>query len=136
MTNDELVTRIKAGIDTADNMLQLYEQTKRFIYKIANGFSSRAEIEDLEQEGYLALYDAIDGYDIDKGYKLLTYAEHWIRQRIQRYIHNHGCSVRIPVHEQEKLQQYKKLVNAFRSQTGRKPSEREICYYLGVSPDH
>jgi len=35
MTNEELAIRIKTGIDTADNMLRLHEQTKRFINKIA-----------------------------------------------------------------------------------------------------
>lgn len=56
MTNEELAIRIKAGIDTADNMLQLWEQTRRFIRRIASRYVGAAELEDLEQEGYLALY--------------------------------------------------------------------------------
>ena len=71
MTNEELAIRIKAGIDTADNMLQLWEQTRRFIRRIASRYVGAAELEDLEQEGYLALYDAVDGYRPDLGCKFL-----------------------------------------------------------------
>ena len=85
MTNEELAIRIKAGIDTADNMLQLWQQTRRFIRRIASRYVGAAELEDLEQEGYLALYDAVDGYRPDLGCKFLTYAEYWIKQRLLQY---------------------------------------------------
>lgn len=132
MTNEQLVTLIKAGVDTAENMRQLYEQTRAFIHKAALKYQPYAELDDLEQEGYLALYDAIDGYDPAAGCLFLTYARHWIRQRIVRYIQNNG-TVRLPVHEWEKLAEYRKLEGVFLSQVGRKPAEREISYYLGIS---
>lgn len=132
MTNEELVARIKAGIDSVDNMLTLWEQNNKFIHIIAKRYQGNAEIEDLEQEGYLALYDAIDGFDAEKGYKFLTYAEYRIRQRMTRYIQNNG-TVRIPVHEGEKLREYKKLVNSYRLHLGRKPSRREIADNMKIS---
>lgn len=132
MTNEELVARIKNGIDTAENMLALWEQNKRFIYYIVKRYKGLAEMDDLEQEGYMALYDAIDGYDPELGYKFLSYAEHWIKQRIMRYIMNNG-TVRIPVHEGEKLREYKKLVNAYLIHLGRKPSRHEIAHNMGIS---
>ena len=45
MTNEELAIRIKAGIDTADNMLQLWQQTRRFIRRIASRYVGAAELE-------------------------------------------------------------------------------------------
>lgn len=132
MTNEELVARIKAGVDIADNMLALWEQNKRFIYSIAMRYKGLAEMDDLEQEGYLALYDAVDGYDVELGYKFLSYAEHWIKQHIVRYIMNNG-TVRIPVHEGEKIREYKKLLNAYRIHLGRKPTRHEIAYDMGIS---
>ena len=113
MTNEELVIRIKAGIDPAENMLALYEQVKAFINSIAWKYHGREEIEDLEQEGYLALYDAIDGYAPDTGYKFLTYAKPWIIQRIQRYIENYSCCLRLPSHIQVRLRQYKQFHDSF-----------------------
>lgn len=86
----------------------------------------------MEQEGCLALYPAIAGYDPDAGCRFLTYAGKWIRQAMVRYIQNNG-TVRIPVHEQERIQRYRKLEEGFCSQVGREPSERETAYYLGLT---
>lgn len=91
----------------------LYEQTKAFIHTMAMRFQGQAELEDLEQEGCLALYPAIDGYDPDRGVKLLTYAEWYIRQKMQHYIQMNGSSMRLSVREYEKVHLYKRLCNAF-----------------------
>lgn len=132
MSNEELVARIKAGVDTADNMLQLWEQTKRFIHVLAKRYQSKAEIEDLEQEGYLALYDAVDGYKPEKGTKFLTYAEYWIKLRMIRFIQR-SATVRIPVNEWVHIREYNKMVNAFQSYLNRKPTRHEIAYNMGLT---
>lgn len=132
MTNEELTVRIKAGIDTADNMLALWEQNKRFIHGVAKKYTSYAELDDLEQEGYLALYDAVDGYDPERGVKFLTYASYWIEQRIRRYVQNNS-TVHIPASEQAKVYEYKKMFNAFQVYLGRKPTGDEIAYNMGLS---
>lgn len=59
MTNEELVEQVQAGIDTAHNMEQLYLQNRNFIYQVAKKYSSKAEMDDLLQEGYLGLYEAV-----------------------------------------------------------------------------
>lgn len=133
MTNEELVIRIKAGIDVSDNMLQLYKQVKGFIKTIAKRYQSQEDIEDLMQEGYLALYDAIDGYDPDTGNKFLTYASWHFRQRIQRYIMEKGDCFRLPVHRHETLRQYRKVCNAYQVEHNRQPSDQELGYHLKIS---
>lgn len=133
MTNEQLVIRIKAGEDVAGNMERLYNQVKRFIHAIAWKYRDSGELEDLEQEGYLALYPAIDGYDPAQGVKFLTYAEYHIKQRIRRYLQMNGSCLRLPVHCLEKIQQYKRLCNAFNREYGREPSDRESAALLGVS---
>lgn len=132
MNNEQLVIRIKAGENVAENMEALYLQVKNFIHGIALRYQGQTELDDLEQEGYLALHDAVDGYDPASGFLFLTYARHWIRQRMVRYIQNNG-SVRLPVHEWERISRYRKLENIFLAQLGRKPSEAEIRYYLGLN---
>ena len=133
MTNEELVIRIRAGIDVPDNMLQLYSQVRNFIYSVAMRFQAYEEIDDLLQEGYLALYDAVDGYDPDSGNKFLTYASWHFRQRMQRYVMDKGSCLRLPAGKNEKLLKYKKLCNQYRLEIGRDPSDREIAYCLGWS---
>lgn len=126
MTNEELAVLIKAGVNVADNMLQLYEQIKPFIHVIAKRYHGWAEVEDLEQEGYLALYDAIVGFDAEKGYKFLTYAGYWIKRHISRYVD--GChTVRIPAYKRKMLQEYKRVLNALSISLGRKPVRYEIA---------
>lgn len=132
ISNEQLVARIKAGEATAGNMAQLYEQVKGFIHSVAWKYRAYAELEDLEQEGYLALYPAIDGFDPAAGCLFLTYAGNWIRQAITRYIQNNG-GIRIPLHEQERIQRYQELERKFISQLGRKPSDRETGRCLGLT---
>ena len=115
------------------NMAALYEQTRAFIHSIAWKYRGWAELEDLEQEGYLGLCDAVDRYDPDAGVLFLTYANHWIRQKIARYCQNCGTLVRIPVGERELLRKYKKLESVFLTQIGRRPSDAEIRRYMGIT---
>ncbi len=133
MSNEQLVTRIKAGVDVAENMERLYFQVKGFIHSIAWGYRGFGEIEDLEQEGYLALYPAIDGYDPERDIKFVTYAEPWIRQRIQRYIQNNGSCLRLSVHRLERVRRYRRFVSAYAAEYGQEPSEIEAAANLNIT---
>lgn len=133
LTNEQLVLRIKAGENTAANMLQLWEQNKGFIYKIALKYQEYEEIDDLMQQGYLGLYDAIDNYDPSQDVKFITYAGYWIKQSMTRYIDNYSSAVRISVPEQEHIRNYKKVVAEFQMEHSRKPSHDEISSLLGIS---
>ena len=135
MTNEQLVDQIKAGKDVSKNMTQLYNQNKKFIRLIARRYNGVGELEDMEQEGFLALYDAIDHYEADQGVKFLSYAEYWIRQRMQRYLQVNGSCLRLPVNRQEAISRYKRFCSSFRLEHGREPSEAEISCELRLSVD-
>ena len=49
MTNEILVELIQAGENTADNMQKLWEQNRGMIWKLAQQYRNKAEIEDLMQ---------------------------------------------------------------------------------------
>lgn len=133
MTNEQLVCRIQAGEDVAENMKLLYDQVKAFIHMIAIKYQSSGMVEDLEQEGYLALYPAIDGYDPAHGVKFLTYADRWIRQRMQRYLQMNGSSVRLPVGRVEEVRKYKRVCDQFQQVSGREATTRELSRILGLT---
>lgn len=130
MTNEQLVIRIKAGEDVAGNMEQLYNQVRRFIHAVAWKYRDSGELEDLEQEGYLALYPAIDGYDPAQGVKFLTYAEYHIQQRMRRYLQMNGSCLRLPVHCLEKVQRYKRFCSSYQQEYGWEPSDREAAAFM------
>ncbi len=133
MTNEQLVSLIKDGIDISDNMLQLWNQNEGFIWKMANGYKGYEEIEDLKQQGYIGLCNAVEGYRPEEDVLFISYAAFWIRQSMARYIENCSSVVRIPSHERERQRKYKKFLYDFESQVGRKPTEWEICHCMQIS---
>lgn len=135
MDNEQLVARIRACEDVSDNMLQLWQQNQGFIGKMAARYSSYAEIEDLKQEGYIALYEAVRHYDPASGVPFINYAAFWMKQQMSRYIDNCGSVVRIPVGVRGEIRRYKKICNEYRKYYGAEPSERELCVLLRMSPE-
>ena len=135
MTNEQLVIRIKSGDNVAENMLKLYEQNRGMIYQVAKKYSGYAEMDDLIQEGYLALCDAVEHYDPEYDALFITYAGYWLNQRMQRYIDNCCHSVRFPVGVQTDIRKYEKIVKEYQKEYNREPSERELCRRLYVSPE-
>ena len=133
MTNEQLVLLIKDGVDVSGNMLLLWQQNRGFIAKIASGYKGYEELEDLNQQGYIGLCNAVDGYRAEEGVPFINYAAFWIRQSIGRYIEESGSVVRLPAHECQRQQKYKKLMYDFEAQTGRKPEKWEICRCMGIS---
>ena len=132
MTNEQLTIRIKAGIDVANNMLQLWQQNRGFIHKIVNQYKAYAEEEDLEQEGYLGLSDAVSHYNPDEGVSFLHYASFWIKQYMSRYIKSNG-TIRLPEFMQGRIREYNKMVQKWQQNYHRKPTDGEICHFLDLS---
>lgn len=132
MTNEQLVALIKAGEDVAGNMLQLWQQNRGFISKLARKYRGYEEVEDLEQQGYIGLCDAVDGYRQEEG-AFLTYAAFWIRQSMRRYIGNCGSMVRIPEGKAGQVREYRKLRRLFEASQGRAPTEWEAARLMGIN---
>ena len=132
MTNEQLAIRIKSGIDVADNMLALWQQNRSFIHKIANQYRAYADAEDLEQEGYLGLSDAVSHYNPDEGVTFLHYASFWIKQYMSRYIKSNG-TIRLPEFMQGRIREYHRMVQKWQQNYHRKPTDGEICHFLDLS---
>ena len=132
MSNEQIVVRIQAGENTADNMLKLWQQTESFIAKLAMSYQGYAELEDLKQEGYIGLCEAVRQYDSDKGVPFINYAAFWIRQVMRRYIDNCCSVVRLPVHVREWVAKYNRAVKEYRKEYGYYPSDRALCVLLDI----
>ena len=66
MEIEELVEQIQAGINPTENMEQLYLQNRSFIYQQAKKYAAYADMDDLMQEAYFGLHEAVKHYKPDK----------------------------------------------------------------------
>ncbi len=76
MTNEEFAAKIQAG--ERDQLIPLWDQVRRFAYQQARRWSAAgrggATAEDLVQEGFVALLDALERWRPDAGPFLSMYA--------------------------------------------------------------
>ena len=86
MSNEELVKKIKSEENTGYYMAELWQQLKGLIYQTANRYSGYAELEDLLQESFLALYGAVQHFDEQAGVKFSTYLTVCLKRCLYRYI--------------------------------------------------
>ncbi|HAN31117.1 MAG TPA: hypothetical protein DCQ06_05915 [Myxococcales bacterium] len=77
----------------------------RFVVKVAYQFSNYdIKLTDLVQEGNIGLMKAVQKFQPDTGYRLISYAVWWIKAYIQNYIINTWSLVRVgPVSQQRKV---------------------------------
>ena len=132
MDNEQLVARIQGGDNEAENMLQLWKQNKGFIAIIARRYSAGAEMEDLEQEGYIALCEAVQHYDPGRGKSFIGYAAFWIKRRM-RICADNSRTVRLSFNAGDEVRQYQKIMREYRQEYGCDPSDWELCGFLYVS---
>jgi RNA polymerase sigma-32 factor len=82
----ELAVRYRDENDAKAGQI-LITSNLRFVIKVALGYRNYGvRLMDLIQEGNIGLMKAVERYDPDKGYRLISYAIWWIRAYIQNYI--------------------------------------------------
>ena len=116
-----------------EELIELWDEHRPFIYKMALQYSGYADIDDLMQEGYLGLYSAAIRFDESAGASFLTYAAFWIRQNMRRYIENCCSTVRISSGMTARVQKYRKIKSDYQKQFGCKPSADEIRALMRIS---
>ena len=83
-----LVRKVQASDEDADEaMRKILLANRRFVRRVAQRYVSEAHtIEELMEEGYKGLIQAVKNFDPTKGFKLISYAGWWIRESIKEYI--------------------------------------------------
>ena len=105
---------------------KLINSNLRFVVSIAKKFGTSDTFFDLVSEGNIALIQAIDKYEPDKGYRLITYAITWIVAAINKYLVTQLKPV-VPPNALKINNYVKATVKEFYSKNERNPSSREIA---------
>ena len=99
--NEDLALRIQAGDKNAAE--RLISQNEGHLTELARAYTPWCELEDLKQEGALALLDAAGRFDPAYGTKLLTYATPAIEAALSDYAAQHSSSLSIPISRYNQL---------------------------------
>lgn len=115
----------------------LVKSNLRFVVNIAKKYQNQGlPLSDLISEGNIGLINAIERYDVDKGYHFISYAVWWIRQAILKAVCEKSRMIRLPLNRANELVQIekaRKLVYGGMSEDG---EIHEIARMLNMDADH
>ena len=98
----ELAEKAAAGDKLAKN--KIINANLRFVVTIAKKYQKKGlDIEDLISEGNIGLINAIEKFDVSKGYRFISYAVWWIRQSILKAICDKSRPIGLPLNRANEL---------------------------------
>jgi RNA polymerase primary sigma factor len=109
----------------------------RFVVNVAKKYQNQGlPLADLINEGNIGLMNAIERYDVDKGYHFISYAVWWIRQAILKAISEKARMIRLPLNRANELVQIEKARKALQIDGKEDPEFEEIARAVGMDVEH
>ena len=111
----------------------LIKSNLRFVVNVAKKFRNKGlPMSDLINEGNIGLINAIEKYDVTRGYHFISYAVWWIRQAILKAIGEKSKMIRLPLNRFGELVQIDKARKVMYETLGREPDASEIAEHLNM----
>ena len=132
---DHYARRAATGDKAAKDML--VKANLRFVVNVAKKYQNQGlPLSDLISEGNIGLMNAIERFDVDKGYHFISYAVWWIRQAILKAICEKSRMIRLPLNRANELVQIEKARKELQSGNAEEPEIREIAHSVNMDEEH
>jgi RNA polymerase primary sigma factor len=128
-------SRAAEGDTIAKN--KLIQANLRFVVNVAKKYQNQGlPLADLISEGNIGLMNAIERFDVSKGYHFISYAVWWIRQAILKAICEKSRMIRLPLNRANELVQIEKMRKELQSGSKGDPEIHEIAKALDMKEEH
>lgn len=132
---DYYARRAAEGDKEAKDML--VRSNLRFVVNVAKKYQNQGlPLSDLINEGNIGLMNAIERFDVDKGFHFISYAVWWIRQAILKAISEKARMIRLPLNRANELVQIDKARKQLQSGKAEDPEIEEIASAVNMDKDH
>ncbi|HUV07265.1 MAG TPA: RNA polymerase sigma factor RpoD/SigA [Spirochaetia bacterium] len=116
---------------------KLIQANLRFVVNVAKKYQNQGlPLTDLISEGNIGLINAIEKYDVDRGYHFISYAVWWIKQAILKAICEKSRMIRLPLNRANELVQIEKARKELQNSRGTEPDTGEIAVFLDMDKEH
>lgn len=132
---DHYARRAEDGDKAAKD--KLVQANLRFVVNVAKKYQNQGlPLSDLISEGNIGLMNAIERFDVDKGYHFISYAVWWIRQAILKAICEKSRMIRLPLNRANELVQIEKVRKQIQSERSEEAEMKQIARQLNMDEDH
>jgi len=115
---------------------KLIRANLRFVVSVAKRYQNQGmPLTDLIGEGNIGLINAIEHYEVERGYHFISYAVWWIRQAILRALSQTTRMIRLPVNRVDELFKIQRMRRELSDRMGRAPNTAEIARDLHMQED-
>ncbi|MCW8329392.1 RNA polymerase sigma factor RpoS [Photobacterium sp. SDRW27] len=134
--NEEILYSRKSLLGDKSAKATMIESNLRLVVSIAKKYrGSGMLLSDLIDEGNIGLITAVDKFDPERGFRFSTYATWWIKQTIERSIHNQARTIRLPVHVSKEINTIIRTHKQLMKSSNQEPTHEEIADKLERSVD-
>ena len=115
---------------------KLINANLRFVVSVAKKYQGLGlPLDDLISEGNVGLLNAVDRFDVEKGYHFISYAVWWIRQSVMSALYEKARMIRLPVNRATDLVKIEKARKIVKSEYSTDEEIKEISELLDMDKD-